>query len=342
MRGFGVVGNWWTILDEATKTSIQNRIVDYLAAHGAPLNVTTVRTEAIAALRRAGSYEDFWSPTRKEPLIASQITEMILEGYARPVAEGGGFVVEEARAGLTGRLCLCPGSSLSEAYDPTVTARMRSEAPPLADGRCPPGTGGVPLPVPVQLVARVPSREMYVIRSPTLGISGRVVDSAGAPVAGATVSVGPPAGRPGGAGSFANVTTAADGRFSIVRKAGTYDLQITATGYQSTSAAGVIVTTTGITNMGDVPVAAEGEPPVTDPCMDSANAWMEECGGDGVPPGADPCADSANAWMVECGGSGTRPKTEVEKPWYSSPWVWVAGGLVLLVGVYAVYKTSKG
>lgn len=327
MRGLGATGDWWEVLTNETKIRIQNWIVDVAARAGAPLNVSEMQAAARAALRASGTE----SPRITAEMIASRVLRMILEGYARPVADGGGFVVGEARAGYTGLYCLCPSNTPAGRVDPVTgtTLPPPSDAAPLANGRCPAGYGGVPVSAPMMYTAPIIP---HFVPSTTTGIAGRVVDASGAPVAGATIWIPP----------FTRAATAADGRFSIVRKAGTYSLSVSKAGYQDVPAFDVTVTSGGVTTLSDVVLLVAGAvdeerdeglprcPPGT--ALDPATG---ACVSAEAPPD---CADPANAWMVECGGSGTY---KVEEPWYKSPWVWVAGGLVLLAGGYAVYKATR-
>ena len=332
MHGFGAVGDdWWRSLGADTKLAIQNHIVDYLTSRGGSLNMAEMRAEAVSLLQSEGTR---WP---NEAMITEKITDMILAGCARPVAEGGGFVVEDPREGMVGRDYYCP-----------ATTRASYGASALADGRCPAGTGGVPV---AAALLHVYIPEQHVMPSTTLGIAGRVVDSSRTPVSGARVDVGPVAGAIGGVGSFANVTTLADGRFSFVRPARTWSLVISKAGYQNVSIPTVVVTSTGITDLGDVTISAEELPcpagqerdaagncvPIDVPCPAGEE---RDAAGNCVSTGGVDCTDEANAWMVACGGDGIY-KGEAVEPWYKSPWVWVAGGLVLLVGGYTVYRAMR-
>lgn len=76
------------------------------------------------------------------------------------------------------------------------------------------------------------------VQARAVGVTGRVADATGAPVAGAAVSVSGPAGA-----TMLSASTDADGRFRLDVPPGTCTLRVSATGYATLQRQGLVVTT---------------------------------------------------------------------------------------------------
>lgn len=235
-----------------------------------------------------------------------ETVEPFLRSFDRAVEDGGGFVV--------GTACYCPPTAPGGA-----SQRVMSDRP------CPAGSGGVGgTPVSeltaAQIAARlretqrrermtltkkIPKISVTLPRDAT-GVIGHVANAAGVAIGGATITVGPPAGTMARFGSTKSTVTAADGTFAVAIAPGTYDVVVSAAGYDGGTIAGVVVPTSGQVDLGLV--------------------------------GLESVPDEFKPSDI---GPGDEFKTgnivEVATPWYKKRWVWaVAGGVVLLGGVAIV------
>jgi hypothetical protein len=257
--------------------------------------------------------------------VASTLSEAETEKWdhatceVRALVDGGGSVCTAAD-GSTRVTCYHTDGS-----GPTV----------LASGPCPAGTGGM---VQIQR-QRLPSEAESLLAKPRVGtVIGKVVDETGAVVARAKVTLGPPAGSFVTAGAYTSGTTASNGTLLIQKAAGTYDLVVEATGYSKLVVSGVVLTSGTVTNLGSlrvlVPVSdvVEQEDVVTceaGQTLDPATGLCMEV----VTCEAGQTLDPATGLCV-----ATEAKTDEEPKWYSSPWVWVIGGVVVLGGGYLAWN----
>lgn len=145
------------------------------------------------------------------------------------------------------------------------------------------------------------------------GVRAKVVDPSGNGIAGASAQLRP-AGSMGTLFSTKTATTDLGGNFVIWATAGTYDLVVSAPGYQTFNLTGVVVPQQGFATVSLIQLSLP------------APAAPSDAAGDG---------EAATDLAPPANGNGSAPAvTPAAVPWYKRWWVWaVAGGaLVVLIG----------
>lgn len=224
----------------------------------------------------------------------------------RVVADGGGSVCT-AGDGLQQVRCYNPTTGVMDTY---------------ADNRrCPGGTGGMPRTLTVVARPKVlQTLRPVVAPGPSKPVvSGYVVGPDGTGIVGANVQLRQPMVEPGAMmiSTFApSTTTDFSGAFLLEPKPSTYEVVVTATGFNEAVFGPITVPATGSVDVGALALEATAvlpPPPV-------------ECSEGKV---LDPVTGECVAAPV------------VAKPWYKSPLVWVIGGVVVVGGGYLLLR-KKG
>lgn len=233
----------------------------------------------------------------------------------RPDADGGGEICTAA-----------DGAKQVRCYN-AATGEWEAH---LAGTRCP--TSGA-LRAPLTVVKTQPK---FTPTVPGAGgelatVQGRIVDDAGTSVSGATVVIGPPAGPVVMATSYKSAVTGATGAFAIQQKPGTYELRIKRSGFPDVVVPGLVVPGAGTLNLSTLTV------PATIGCP--AGQVLDPITGACIPA---PAGCPTGQVLDPITGSCVEPKSGAARPWYKSPWPWVAlGGVVLAGGGYLLWRARR-